>query len=221
MLTYAGYWYLINMLSMNQHPLIVGIAGGSGSGKSWFAKQLQIVLEFYICTLLHEDNYYVDCSTLPFAEREVMNFDHPDSIDISLLTHHVYNLSIGNTIKQPLYNFNTHCRRHKTIEVNPGQIVIVEGILILHFPKLRELMDLRVFVNTDERIRYQRRLNRDVNERGRSVISIKRQYEQTVLPMYREYVEPSSRFADMIVCGEEDNQKDIISLANRIKRSLS
>ena len=206
---------------MNQHPFIVGIAGGSGSGKSWFAKQLQILLEFYICTLLHEDNYYVDCSTLPFAERELMNFDHPDSIDISLLTHHVYNLSIGNTIKQPLYNFNTHCRRHKTIDVTPGQIVIVEGILILHFPKLRELMDLRVFVNTDESIRYQRRLNRDVNERGRSVISIKRQYEQTVLPMYRKYVEPSSRFADMIVSGDEDNQKDIISLANRIKNSLS
>jgi uridine kinase len=150
-----------------------------------------------------------------------MNFDHPDSIDITLLTHHLYNLSNGNTIKQPLYDFNNHCRRQETLEVTPGQIVIVEGILILHFQKLREIMDLRVFVNTDKGIRYQRRLNRDVNERGRSVTSIKRQYEQTVLPMYNKYVEPSSRFADMIVSGEEDNQKDIISLANKIKSCMS
>ena len=205
---------------MNQHPLIVGIAGGSGAGKSWIAEQVENLLACYLCTLLHEDNYYIDCSAIPFAKRETINFDHPDSIDIVLLTHHLSELSLGKSIKQPLYNFYTHCRLQETKEVTPGQMVIVEGILILHFPQLRELMDLRIFVSTNENIRFQRRLTRDVNERGRSVESIKRQYEQTVLPMYKKFVEPSSRFADIIVGGDQDNRQDILSLADKIKSYL-
>jgi uridine kinase len=180
-------------------PLVIGVAGGSGSGKTTLAT---IILERVgadkIAYLPH-DAYYKDLSDLPPNQRMMVNFDHPDSLDTQLLIDHVRMLRNYQTIELPIYDFKTHSRTAKRREIEPKPVIMVEGILIFAEAPLRNLFDVKVFVDTDADIRFIRRLERDINERGRTTDSVIRQYLATVRPMHLEFVEPSKRYADVII----------------------
>jgi uridine kinase len=180
-------------------PIVIGIAGGTGSGKTTVA---QVVLERvgaqHLAVLPH-DAYYKDLSGLSQAQRASINFDHPDSLDTDLLIEHIKSLKAGKTIQLPVYDFKTHTRTPLTIPIEPQPVIIVEGILIFAEPRLRELFDVKIFVDTDADIRFIRRLERDINERGRTSASVIQQYLTTVRPMHQEFVEPSKRYADVII----------------------
>jgi uridine kinase len=180
-------------------PLVIGIAGGSGSGKTTLA---QIILERVgsdkIAFLPH-DAYYKDLSDLPFNQRAEINFDHPDSLDTALLTYHLKLLIDKNPVDIPVYDFKTHSRTDQTIHVDAKPVVMVEGILIFTEPALRSLLEVKIFVDTDSDLRFIRRLERDIHERGRSIENVVHQYLTTVRPMHLEFVEPSKRYADIIV----------------------
>lgn len=180
-------------------PLVIGIAGGSGSGKTTVANMIiQHVGAEKIAYLPH-DAYYKDLSNLPEAQRHLINFDHPNSLETSLLIQHVIQLKKGQPIELPIYDFRIHCRANQTQRIEPKAVIIVEGILIFVEAELRELFDVKVFVDTDPDIRFIRRLQRDILERGRSTESVIQQYLSTVRPMHLEFVEPSKRYADIII----------------------
>ncbi len=183
-----------------QHPpLIIGVAGGTGSGKTTVARViLERVGEEHIAYLPH-DAYYKDNSHLPPAERAKINYDHPDSLETSLLIEHLKRLREGFPIERPVYDFTTHSRTAETVTVQPHPIIMVEGILIFAEPELRKLFDVKIFVDTDADIRFIRRLVRDIEERGRTMTSVVEQYLKTVRPMHLEFVEPSKRYADVII----------------------
>ncbi|RCK76365.1 MAG: Uridine kinase [Anaerolineae bacterium] len=180
-------------------PLVIGIAGGSGSGKTTVANMIiQHVGAEKIAYLPH-DAYYKDLSNLPEAQRHLINFDHPNSLETSLLIQHVIQLKRGQAIELPIYDFRIHCRTNQTQRIEPKAVIIVEGILIFVEAELRELFDVKIFVDTDPDIRFIRRLQRDILERGRSTESVIQQYLSTVRPMHLEFVEPSKRYADIII----------------------
>ncbi|MCS6908548.1 MAG: uridine kinase [Anaerolineales bacterium] len=180
-------------------PLVIGIAGGSGSGKTTVANMIiQHVGAEKIAYLPH-DAYYKDLSNLPEAQRHLINFDHPNSLETSLLIQHIIQLKKGQPVDLPIYDFRTHCRTQQTQRIEPKAVIIVEGILIFVEPALRELFDVKIFVDTDPDIRFIRRLQRDLQERGRSTESVIQQYLSTVRPMHLEFVEPSKRYADIII----------------------
>lgn len=180
-------------------PIVIGIAGGSGSGKTTVAMEiLNRVGENKISFLPH-DAYYKDLSNLSFTQRSEINFDHPDSLDTELLIEHIRALKNGQSINLPVYDFKTHTRTSHVIPIEPHPVIIVEGILIFVEPGLRELFDIKIFVDTDSDIRFIRRLQRDINERGRTTESVINQYLKTVRPMHLEFVEPSKRYADIII----------------------
>ncbi len=180
-------------------PLVIGIAGGSGSGKTTVARViLERVGEAHIAYLPH-DAYYKDNSHLPPAERASINYDHPDSLETTLLIAHLKRLQAGHPIERPVYDFTTHSRTAETVTVQPHPIIMVEGILIFAEPALRQLFDVKIFVDTDADIRFIRRLVRDIEERGRTMTSVVEQYLKTVRPMHLEFVEPSKRYADIII----------------------
>ncbi len=180
-------------------PLVIGIAGGSGSGKTTVANViLERVGEQHIAYLPH-DAYYKDLSDLPHNQRAQINFDHPDSLDTGLLIEHVKQLINRQPIDLPIYDFKIHSRTNQTRRMQPQPIIIVEGILIFSEPELRQLFDVKIFVDTDADIRFIRRLQRDITERGRSTESVIHQYLTTVRPMHLEFVEPSKRYADVII----------------------
>ncbi|PWH16214.1 MAG: uridine kinase [Anaerolineae bacterium] len=180
-------------------PLVIGIAGGSGSGKTTVANMIiQHVGAEKIAYLPH-DAYYKDLSNLPEAQRHLINFDHPNSLETSLLIQHVIQLKKGLPIELPIYDFRIHCRTSQTQRIEPKSVIIVEGILIFAEAELRELFDVKIFVDTDPDIRFIRRLQRDILERGRSTESVIQQYLSTVRPMHLEFVEPSKRYADIII----------------------
>jgi uridine kinase len=179
--------------------LVIGIAGGSGSGKTTVAHViLQRVGAEQIAFFSH-DAYYRDLGHLPFSKRVGVNFDHPDSLETELLVEQIKQSKAGKPVEMPVYDFTTHSRTSKTIRVNPQPIIIVEGILIFAEPELRDLFDVKIFVDTDADIRFIRRLQRDISERGRNVSSVMDQYQRTVRPMHLEFVEPSKRYADVII----------------------
>jgi len=180
-------------------PLVIGIAGGSGSGKTTVAQALVERVGPQHVALLPHDAYYRDFSHLPPEERAQVNYDHPDSLETSLLVEHIRQLRAGRTIERPVYDFTRHARRAETVRVEPRPIILVEGILIFAEPELRRLLDIKIYVDTDADLRFIRRLLRDVEERGRTVESVIRQYLTTVRPMHLEFVEPSKRYADIIV----------------------
>jgi uridine kinase len=183
----------------NTPPLVIGIAGGSGSGKTTLAHLiLKRVGEDRIAYLPH-DAYYKDLSQLPPNQRMAVNFDHPDSLDTDLLIQHVQQLRSYEPVDLPLYDFKTHTRTQETVRVEPRGVVMVEGILIFADPVLRKLLDVKIFVDTDPDIRLIRRLERDIRERGRTTEIVVNQYLSTVRPMHLEFVEPSKRYADVIV----------------------
>jgi uridine kinase len=180
-------------------PLVIGIAGGSGSGKTTLANLiLERVGDESIAFLPH-DAYYKDLSDLPPNQRATINFDHPDSLDNDLLIDHVHKLKSNQPVDLPIYDFKTHSRTDETYRVEPKPVIMVEGILIFAEPVLRELLEVKIYVDTDADLRFIRRLERDINERGRSTESVSRQYLATVRPMHLEFVEPSKRYADIII----------------------
>jgi uridine kinase len=183
----------------NNTPLVIGIAGGSGSGKTTVAQEiLQRVGPDRIAYIQH-DSYYKDLSGLPPAQRAEVNFDHPNSLETELLIEHVERLKGGHEIEVPIYDFSTHSRTEKNFRVTSHGVIIVEGILIFVEAALRSLFDVKLFVDTDADIRLIRRLQRDITERGRTVENVIKQYQSTVRPMHLEFVEPSKRYADVII----------------------
>jgi uridine kinase len=180
-------------------PVIIGVAGGSGSGKTTVVQEIVRALGPDDVTVVEHDSYYRDRSGMTPAERAGVNYDHPDALETPLLVEHVRALLDSRAVSVPVYDFATHTRSASTTEAAPRRAVILEGILVLAEPELRELMDIRVFVDTDPDIRFIRRLERDVAERGRSVDSVVGQYVDSVRPMHLEFVEPSKRHAHLII----------------------
>ena len=179
-------------------PLFIGLAGGSGSGKTTIAEEVVDRLAGRVA-LLHHDAYYRHMDELTFEERTRVNYDHPKSLETELLIKHLEDLRTGIAIEHPVYDFSTHLRATETVRVEPAPVVVVEGILVLSEPELRSELDLKIFVDTDPDLRLARRLERDISERGRSVDSVINQYFATVRPMHIEFVEPSRRYADLII----------------------
>ncbi len=178
---------------------VIGIAGGSGSGKTTLARLIMERIGPESIAFLPHDAYYRDFSHLPPEERLQVNYDHPNTLETELLIEHIRALQAGKAVDRPLYDFTTHARRPETVRVEPRPILLVEGILVLAEPALRRLFDLKLYVDTDPDIRFIRRLQRDVRERGRTPEMVIEQYMRTVRPMHLEFVEPSKRYADLIV----------------------
>jgi uridine kinase len=181
------------------NPLIIGVAGGSGSGKTTVVNTISKTLGANKHLLLQHDSYYRDLKHLPFEERIKQNFDHPASLETELLIRHINALSEGYPIEVPQYDFANHIRKEQTTSVTPKEVILVDGILIFSEPELLELMDVKIFVDTDDDIRLLRRLKRDISERGRSVENVMEQYQKFVRPMHLEFVQPSKRYADVII----------------------
>ncbi len=180
-------------------PIVIGVAGGSGSGKTTVVRRIQEALGDASVPVLEHDRYYRDRNDLRLEERAALNYDHPDSLETDLMVRHLHELRAGRAIEAPAYDFARHARKDKTEAIAPGRAIIVEGILIYTDPELRKLMDVKVFVDTDDDTRFIRRLRRDVAERGRTVESVIDQYLGTVKPMHLDFVEPSKRYADIII----------------------
>jgi len=180
-------------------PLIIGVAGGSGTGKTTVVSTISKTLGTNKHLLLQHDSYYRDLKHLPFEERIKHNFDHPASLETELLIRHINALVEGYPIEVPQYDFSKHIRKEQTTAVTPKEVILIDGILIFSEPELLELMDVKIFVDTDDDIRLLRRLKRDINERGRSVESVMEQYQKFVRPMHLEFVQPSKRYADVII----------------------
>ena len=183
---------------MELNPIIIGIAGGTGSGKSTLADNIRKEFANNI-TMLSHDYYYKSNSHLSFDERKKLNYDHPDAFDTDLLIEHLNKLKKGEVIYRPNYSFVTHLREEQTVEVVPKKVILLDGILIFENKELRDLMDIKIFVDTDADIRFIRRLVRDVSDRGRTLESVIEQYTTTVKPMHEQFVEPSKKYADIIV----------------------
>lgn len=184
---------------MRKPPVVIGVAGGTGSGKTTVAEVILERVGAHWITFLPQDAYYKDLSDLPPAQRAPMNFDHPDALEMDLMVEQLQDLRDWEPIEMPVYDFTTHTRRSETQRVEPNPVVLVEGILVLADPRLRELMDVKLYVDTDADVRFIRRLSRDIAERGRTMESVINQYMTTVRPMHLEFVEPTKRYADVII----------------------
>lgn len=185
--------------------LIIGIAGGTGSGKTTVVHQIMNELPETEVGIISQDSYYKDNSNLSFDERALINFDHPRAIDFDLLVHHLQELKAGNNIDQPVYSFVTHNRTDDTIYTHPRKVMIVEGILILAHPELRDLFDVKIFVHADSDERLIRRLKRDIAERGRDMDEVLNRYQTTLKPMHQQFIEPTKAFADIIIPNDKYN----------------
>ena len=204
---------------MDNGILVIGIAGGTASGKTTRMKHLIARLSGDVTVLSH-DNYYKRPDELPYEERCKLNYAEPGAFDTSLMVYHLDQLRHGQTIHCPVYDFAVHNRSDQTIEVVPGKVIIVEGILIFENKELRDLMDIRIFVDSDADIRLCRRIKRDVNKRGRTLESVLQQYQQTVKPMHEQYVEPSKKYAHIVVPEGGKNMVALDMIVGRIQRHL-
>ena len=200
--------------------LIIGIAGGTGSGKTTVVKKILEKLPQETVSLISQDSYYKDNKHISLEERQKINFDHPNSLEFSLLTKHIAELKNGSSIKQPIYSYLTCLRSDETITVKPTNVIIVEGILILTNPELRKLFDIRVFVDADADDRLARVIKRDIIERGRSVETVLERYDTTVKPMHLQFIEPSKRYADIIIPQGGNNHVAINILTRVIERNI-
>ena len=201
-------------------PVVVGVAGGTGSGKTTVATEILRRAGTDRISFIQHDAYYKDLSDLPMAQRAMQNFDHPDALDNNLLISHLQELKAGRPIQLPVYDFTTHSRTSRTVMVEPFPVILVEGILIFADEDLRQLMDVRIYVDTDADIRFIRRLQRDIAERGRTMESVIHQYLATVRPMHQEYVEPSKRHANVIIPEGGFNEVAMEMIAARIRALL-
>jgi uridine kinase len=202
-------------------PFLIGIAGGTGSGKTTVAKSIYASLHLDSAVFIDQDAYYKELGHLPLEERKLINFDHPDSLDNDLLIEHLRMLLAGRPIEKPEYDFVAHTRAPRTTRVEPRDVVLVDGILLFVDPRLREMFDLRIFVDTEADVRFIRRLRRDIEVRGRSLDSVIEQYLGTVRPMHFEFVEPSKRYADVILPRGGENRAGIEVIAARIRERLA
>ena len=201
--------------------MIIGICGGTGSGKTTVANRILQAVGAHEVAFLQQDSYYRNLSDMPLDFRRKVNFDHPDAIDNDLLVSHVAALRRGHSVDLPLYDFKNHLRRPETLRVEPKLITIVEGILIFAEPRLLAEMDVKVFVDTPDDIRFIRRLRRDIAERGRNVDSVIEQWIETVRPMHQQFVEPSKRVADVIIPEGGHNKVSIDLLSGKIRERLA
>jgi len=184
---------------MDNQTIFVGVAGGTGSGKTTVAQKIINSFTSEDVTLLEQDSYYKNLPNMTIEEKSKMNFDHPNALDFELLAQNMEDLANKKTINIPIYDFTTHSRKEETVEIKPSRIVVVEGILIFAVKEILERFDVKLFVDTDDDVRLLRRIERDIKERGRDLESIKNQYLGSVKPMYLEFVEPSKRYADIII----------------------
>lgn len=203
-----------------ENCILVGVAGGSGSGKTTIANNLVKAFHSDVATLLEQDAYYKELTNMTLEEKAKVNFDHPDSIEFELLKKHIEALKNGESIERPIYDFTTHSRKNETVKINPTKIIIVEGILIFAVPEIRELFDVKIFVDTDADEMILRRIERDIKERGRSFESVKEQYLTTVKPMYLEFCEPSKRYADVIIPRGGKNKIAIDMIVSNLKKYI-
>jgi uridine kinase len=197
-------------------PLVIGIAGGTGSGKTTVTNAILERLDTTRVVVIQHDSYYRDLSAHGGASPDQVNFDHPDSLETPLLIRHIKDLKAGHSIEQPIYNFTTHRRLDSTQRLDPREIIIIDGILIFVDRELRELMDIKIFVDTDADERLIRRIRRDILERGRSIESVMHQYMSTVKPMHLEFVEPSKHWADVIIPRGAENIVAIDMVVSKI-----
>ena len=201
---------------MNSSSILIGIAGGTGSGKTSIANYLLKKFGSDQLIVIEQDSYYKNNSALSIDERNQQNFDHPDAIDIELFNKQLVSLLSGKSVEIPIYDFSIHNRRNQRQFVRPCRIIVIEGILTLYFDSLRKLMNIKVFVDTPDNIRFKRRLSRDVKERGRTIKSVTNQYEKTVKPMYNQFVKPSRDLADIIITDGVQNKEAIDALMSNI-----
>jgi uridine kinase len=202
-------------------PLVIGIAGGTGSGKTTVARNLAAGLPVGVVSLIDHDSYYRDRKDLPFAERAQLNYDHPDSLETELLVEQRGRLRAGEAVEVPMYDFTTHTRRIETRRVEPTPVIVVEGILVLQNSALRAKLDIKIFVDTDADIRVFRRIRRDLEQRARSFDSVRDQYYATVRPMHLAFVEPSRRWADLIIPEGGENRIALDLILGKLKNVLA
>ncbi|MEW6045747.1 MAG: uridine kinase [Bacillota bacterium] len=202
-------------------PVFIGIAGGTGSGKTTVAQAILQRVPRARATLLEQDSYYRDQSHLTLEQRRRVNYDHPSAFDTELLVDHLDRLARGESIEKPVYDFATYIRTALTVRVEPTDIVIVEGILVLEDPRVRQRLDIKLFVDTDADVRVLRRLMRDIKERGRTLESVVEQYLETVRPMHLQFVEPTRRYADLIIPEGGLNEVAIDVLASKVRAILA
>ena len=202
-------------------PIILGMAGGTGSGKTYTVNKLLEIYSVDNITTIGQDSYYKDLRHIDYKDRIGQNFDHPDSIDIELFENHLKQISLGADINIPIYDFSNHVRLYETKTISQSKIIIVEGIFALHYPQLRKLYTIKIFIETPENVRFNRRLNRDIKERGRTIKSVKKQYETTVLPMHEEFIEPSKKHAEIIINGNDDVKGSLDIIKVRIDSLIS
>ena len=200
--------------------IIIGIAGGTGSGKTTVVRKITQSLPKDEVTVLSQDSYYRDSSHLPMDERQKLNFDHPDSIEFSLLVDHLKALKAGHSVEEPSYSYLSCTRLEKTTTIRPRNIIIVEGILVLNDPELRKMLDIKVFVDCDSDLRLSRVIHRDTIERGRDVNDVLSRYENTVRPSHLQFIEPTKRFADIIIPQGGKNKVAIQILSHFILQNL-
>ena len=205
---------------MRKKPVVIGVAGGSGSGKTSVAKAIYEHFQGHSILMLEQDYYYKDQSHLPFAERLKTNYDHPLAFDNDLLIEHLHKLLNYEPIEKPVYDYTLHTRANEVIYVEPKDVIILEGILVLEDERLRNLMDIKVYVDTDADIRIIRRLLRDINERGRTLESVIEQYVNVVRPMHNQFIEPTKRYADIIIPEGGHNHVAIDLMVTKIQTIL-
>ena len=203
------------------NTILIGIAGGTGSGKTTLANRLVESFGSDEVSILRHDNYYKRHDDMPYEERCKLNYDHPDAFDTQLLYEHIRALKDGEAVQMPVYDYTVHNRSEETVGVNPAPVILLEGILIFAERRLCDLMDIKVFVDTDADVRILRRIIRDVNQRGRSLDSVIDQYLTTVKPMHEQFVEPSKRRADIIIPVGGENNVALDMLIERVRKHLS
>ncbi|WP_288552595.1 uridine kinase [uncultured Ligilactobacillus sp.] len=207
--------------STHKRPVIIGVTGGSGSGKTSVSRAIFDSLNGHSLLMIQEDSYYKNQDDISFDERVKVNYDHPNAFDTDLLIEQLGDLLEWKAIDIPVYDYVQHTRSKKTVHVEPKEVIIVEGILVLNDPRLRDLMDIKIFVDTDDDIRIIRRIQRDLEERGRSLQSVIDQYLSTVKPMYHQFIEPTKRYADIIVPEGGENQVAIDILVTKVRDIIS
>ena len=205
----------------HKRPVIIGVTGGSGSGKTSVSRAIFDSLNGHSLLMIQEDSYYKNQDDISFDERVKVNYDHPNAFDTDLLIVQLGDLLEWKAIDIPVYDYVQHTRSKKTVHVEPKEVIIVEGILVLNDPRLRDLMDIKIFVDTDDDIRIIRRIQRDLEERGRSLQSVIDQYLSTVKPMYHQFIEPTKRYADIIVPEGGENQVAIDILVTKVRDIIS
>jgi len=209
-----------NLMIRDHKPIIIGVTGGSGSGKTSVSHAILNHFPHHSIMMMEHDSYYKDQSDLPFEKRLKTNYDHPFAFDTDLLIEHLYKLLDYETIEKPVYDYVAHTRSSQTIIQEPKEVIIVEGILILEDERLRNLMDIKIYVDTDDDIRIIRRIKRDMDERGRTLDSVIEQYLSVVKPMYHQFIEPTKRYADVIVPEGGENHVAIDLICTKIESIL-